>query len=112
LNTQDHPAHIGDTVAMFVSGVGQTTPAGVDGSIPQAAGGTPVLPIIVQASAIANVTYAGNAPGLISGATQVNFQIPPLNPVGAGPPYPVAIGLSVGETSAVSLGLGPVVWVK
>jgi uncharacterized protein (TIGR03437 family) len=35
VNSQDHPAHVGDTVAMFVSGVGQTNPPGVDGAIPK-----------------------------------------------------------------------------
>jgi uncharacterized protein (TIGR03437 family) len=71
LNSPDHPAHFGDTVAMFVSGLGQTAPAGVDGAIPQTAGGTPELPIVVQlmslTSASAHITYAGNAPGLVSG---------------------------------------------
>jgi uncharacterized protein (TIGR03437 family) len=101
VNDENHPAHIGDTVSMFVSGVGQTTPAGVDGSIPRAAGGTPLLPIQVQLnSTFANVTYAGNAPGLVSGATQVNFQIPQMPPVGAGPPYQALIVLDVGATSS------------
>ncbi len=111
VNSAINPAHVGDTVAMFVSGVGQTNPPGVDGEIPQAAGGTPVLPITVQAAITTNVTYAGNAPGLVSGAVQVNFQIPQFNPVGAGPPYPVAIGLSVGGANTGGAG-SPAVWVE
>ena len=100
VNDENHPAHIGDIVSMFVSGVGQTTPAGVDGSIPQAAGGTPELPIKVQLnSTFANLTYAGNAPGLVSGAAQLNFQIPQISPVGAGPPHQALIVLHVGATS-------------
>jgi uncharacterized protein (TIGR03437 family) len=112
LNSQDHPAHVGDTVSMFASGVGQTNPPGVDGAIPEAAGGAPVLPIQVQLNftAYANVTYAGNAPGLISGATQVNFQIPQVNLVGAGPPYQVQIILYAG---AASSGTGePIIWIE
>jgi uncharacterized protein (TIGR03437 family) len=99
VNGQDNPAHIGDTVAMFVSGVGQTNPPGVDGAIPQAAGGTPVLPIMVQfpPSTFAKVTYAGNAPGIVSGVTQVNFQIPPIPPVGVPPSLVV---LYVGGTNS------------
>jgi uncharacterized protein (TIGR03437 family) len=82
---------------MFVSGVGQTMPAGVDGSIPQAAGDTPLLPIRVQLNfTFANITYAGSAPGLVSGAAQVNFQIPQMPPYGAGPPYPALIVLGAG----------------
>ena len=111
LNGQNNPAHIGDTVAMFVSGTGQTTPAGVDGTIPQAAGGTPVLPIMVQLNlSYAGVTYAGNAPGLVSGATQVNFQIPQINTVGPGPPYQTFVTLYAGDANS-GLG-GPVIWIE
>jgi uncharacterized protein (TIGR03437 family) len=115
VNSQDHPAAIGDFVAMFVSGVGQTNPPGVDGAIPTTAGGTPVLPITVQLQTIAApsdaiVTYAGNAPGLISGLEQVNFQIPFLVPpttfTGVGPPYQATVVLSVGGTTAG----GAVIW--
>jgi uncharacterized protein (TIGR03437 family) len=109
VNSQTNPAHVGDTVAMFVSGVGQTTPPGVDGEIAQAAGGTPVLPIRVQLNAsFANVTYAGSAPGLVSGVTQVNFQMPSMNPVGAGPPYNAMVVLYAGSTLN-SVGR-PVIW--
>jgi uncharacterized protein (TIGR03437 family) len=113
VNSSNNPAHIGDTVAMFVSGVGQTTPPGVDGEIPQAAGGTPVLPIMVQVytagvGPYANVTYAGNAPGLVSGLTQVNFQMPSVNLVGAGPLYQAQIILYVGANS--SNPAGPAIW--
>jgi uncharacterized protein (TIGR03437 family) len=113
VNGPDHLAHVGDTVAMFVSGVGQTNPPGVDGEIPQAAGGTPLLPIMVQVSPAgggpyANVTYVGNAPGLISGITQVNFQMPSVILVGPGPTYQAMITLSVGSAST-GFG-GPVIW--
>jgi uncharacterized protein (TIGR03437 family) len=83
VNDVNHPAHIGDTVSMYISGAGQTSPPGMDGAIPQTAGGAPLLPVTVQLIALGappsvNVTYAGNAPGIISGVTQVNFQIPQL----------------------------------
>jgi uncharacterized protein (TIGR03437 family) len=114
VNSQDHPAHAGDFVAMFVSGVGQTNPPGVDGAIPEAAGGTPVLPITVQLnSTFASVTYAGNAPGLVSGVTQVNFQMPSVNLIGAGPPYrppyDATVILYAGGTLN-SADNGPVIW--
>jgi uncharacterized protein (TIGR03437 family) len=113
VNGPDHLAHIGDIVAMFVSGVGQTSPPGVDGAIPQAAGGTPVLPIQVQVytagvGPYANVTYAGNAPGLVSGVTQVNFQMPPVNLVGAGPPYFAMIVLHAGGANTSMA--APFIW--
>ena len=116
VNGPNNPAHVGDTVAMFVSGVGQTTPPGVDGEIPQAAGGTPVLPITVQlmsagtSSPSGTVTYAGNAPGLVSGTVQVNFQMPSVIRVGPGPSYPAWIVLYAGETASGQFGEGPVIW--
>ena len=108
VNSPDHPAGIGDTVAMFVSGAGQTNPPGVDGEIATAAGGTPLLPIKVEletvAPANASVTYAGNAPGLVSGVVQVNFQVPylvpPMGAIGPAPPYPATMLLSVGGNAA------------
>ena len=121
MNSQNSPAHIGDTVAMFVSGLGPTTPEGVDGSIPQAAGGTPVLTILVQLNfTFANITYAGSAPGIVSGAAQVNFQIPQMPPSGAGPPYQALIVLDVGATSTGTItsvegnvsGDAPYLWFK
>jgi uncharacterized protein (TIGR03437 family) len=48
----------------------------------------------------ANVTYAGNAPGLVSGVTQVNFQIPQMLNFGAGPPYQALMVLTVGTASS------------
>jgi uncharacterized protein (TIGR03437 family) len=98
VNGPKNPAHIGDTLAMFVSGVGQTNPPGVDGEIPETSGGKPVLPIRVQLnlSTFANVTYAGNAPGLVSGVAQVNFQLPQFNQTGVGPPYQALVVLYAG----------------
>ncbi len=103
INSQTNPAHIGDTLSMWVSGVGQTNPPGVDGLIPTAAGGTPLLPVTVQVQSVSNVvnatvTYAGNAPGLVSGVAQVNFQMPSVTPVGPGPPYMTTVVLLVGAT--------------
>ena len=116
VNGPSNPTHIGDTVAMFVSGVGQTNPAGVDGEIPQAAGGTPLLPITVQLNfhsmPYADVTYAGNAPGLVSGAVQVNFQHTTNRICGRGRRIQVPVVLDVGGTSAEWRPLGPVVWIR
>jgi uncharacterized protein (TIGR03437 family) len=102
VNSPEHPAHVGDFLAMFVSGVGQVSPPGIDGAIADSAGGTPVLPISVAVGSAgipvnANVTYAGNAPGLITGVAQVNFQMPDVNPVGTSPFF-AFVNLYVGAT--------------
>jgi uncharacterized protein (TIGR03437 family) len=101
VNDPDNPAHTGETVSMFVSGVGQTIPAGMDDSIPQAAGHPPVLPVLVQLNfTFANVTYAGDAPGLVSGVTQVNFQVPQMANYSPGPPYQALMVLTAGTASS------------
>ncbi len=115
VNSPAHPAHAGDTVSIYVSGTGQTDPAGVDGAIPTAAGGTPVLPITVivtGANAVASVTYAGWAPSLVSGVTQVNFQVPSFVPGGPGPPYYVPVVVCAGGTCSDTFGSlpGPGIW--
>lgn len=118
-NTQMNPAHAGDFLSIWASGLGQTNPPGVDGAIPTAAGGTPLLPIILQLATVqspnleipgptppppvsATVLYAGNAPGLVSGVTQINFELPVLplplpseTPV-FGPPYAATVTLTAG----------------
>ena len=120
LNSESNPAHIGDLVSMWISGAGQTSPPGVDGAIPSAPGGTPVAPISLQAQTtnniglsnapgpiLAPIIYAGNSPGLVSGITQVNFQVPQLSgpygllgPLPYPPPYNATLTLSVPGATA------------
>ncbi|MBV9769647.1 MAG: SBBP repeat-containing protein [Bryobacterales bacterium] len=112
VNGPDHPAHVGDTVAMFISGAGAMNPGAVDGQIPQAAQSTAALPITVQLETstfpYADITYAGEAPGLVSGAVQVNFLVPPTN-TAPGAAYEAGIVLSVGENYT---GPGAALWLQ
>jgi len=84
-NSQQNPAKAGSVVTIYATGTGGTSPAGEDGK--QA--GLPlkytVLPISItidgQAggtlySEAAQVLYAGSAPYLVEGTTQINFRIP------------------------------------
>jgi uncharacterized protein (TIGR03437 family) len=102
VNSPNNPAHAGDIVAMFVSGAGQMMPAGQDGDVPLTGERKPVLPVAVQIAnsggyplVPAEITYAGEAPGLVSGALQVNFQIPDLY-IGPYAPYGRGV-LKVGD---------------
>jgi hypothetical protein len=96
----------------------------VDGAIPTAAGGTPLAAITLQAATVQSpnisfgappapvnvqVLYAGNAPGLVSGVAQINFQMPDLPPPApfstpfsgpSGPPYAASLTITVGQASA------------
>jgi uncharacterized protein (TIGR03437 family) len=64
---------------MYVSGLGVTTPLSLDGLVTTVAPlPVPVLPVMVfLAGGIVPAQFVGAAPGLISGITQINVQIPP-----------------------------------
>jgi uncharacterized protein (TIGR03437 family) len=116
-NSQTNPAHAGDYLSIWASGLGQTNPPSIDGAIPTAAGGAPLAPITLEVGTVQSpniafgvppgpvnvaVLYAGNAPGLVSGVTQINFQMPDLapplfsNPPVTGPPYAAGVTMTVG----------------
>jgi uncharacterized protein (TIGR03437 family) len=78
VNSSANPAAPGSVLVLYTTGAGQTSPAGVDGSVtgydnlPQ-----PILPVTVAIDGQpAQVLYAGAAPGLVAGVVQINVQIP------------------------------------
>jgi uncharacterized protein (TIGR03437 family) len=94
INGPNSPAHFGSVVSLYLTGEGQTTPAGVDGKPAT----VPLPQPLAQVIAFVNgqpaiVTYAGGAPGLVAGLMQLNVQIP-ANLI---QPYtgPVAVPVSV-----------------
>jgi uncharacterized protein (TIGR03437 family) len=77
LNGAGNGAAIDTVVAIYATGMGQTDPQGVDGAIPSTVLPKPTLPAsVLIGNSEAVVTYAGAAPGLVSGAMQVNARIP------------------------------------
>jgi uncharacterized protein (TIGR03437 family) len=76
-NSAAHPANAGDYVELFLTGTGQTSPAGVDGQ-PYTGLATCVLtPVTVTIGGKSVVPqYCGGVPGVVPGLTQVNVQIP------------------------------------
>jgi uncharacterized protein (TIGR03437 family) len=88
LNSPQNPAQPGSTVALFGTGGGQTVPPSVAGEITplllRKLASTPQIqignrkPLIVQ--------WAGAAPGLVSGVTQINVTLPDVIPVMPGYP--------------------------
>lgn len=78
-NSRSRPAEAGSWVALFLTGEGQTVPAGVDGAIAGDAPPTPALPVraLIDGQYEAEVLYAGGASTLVAGVTQVNVRIPP-----------------------------------
>lgn len=95
INTPANPAPAGSVIVLFATGAGQTSPAGEDGKVNPL-----VLPLPTPANKVrvfiagseAEILYAGNAPGLVHGALQVNARIPANTPAGAFIPLVLEVG--------------------
>jgi uncharacterized protein (TIGR03437 family) len=86
----------GSVVSVYMTGEGQTSPAGVTGAIAPVNVPAPWKQPLLKATATigglpAPVQYYGSAPGEISGVMQVNVQIPANAPSGA---LPIVITLT------------------
>ena len=77
VNSAANAAALGSVISIYATGEGQTSPAGVTGSVAGSVSKTPVLPVTVTIGGVgAVVQYAGSAPGLVSGVLQVNAVVP------------------------------------
>jgi uncharacterized protein (TIGR03437 family) len=77
LNTPENPAEKGSIVVLYGTGEGRTTPDGVDGKVTGEPLPRPQLRILAQVDGrVAEVLYAGGAPGLVAGVLQMNVRIP------------------------------------
>jgi uncharacterized protein (TIGR03437 family) len=78
-NNAATPAAAGSAVILYMTGLGQTTPGGVDGFVnldPNSLA-RPVLSVTAEIGGLpATVLYAGNAMDIVSGVTQVNLMVP------------------------------------
>ncbi len=93
VNSADHPAKLGTVIVVYVTGLGQTSPPSADGLVSSAPLTSLIAPVSVFLPGM-QVTpqYAGAAPGLIAGISQVNVFLPTnLNP-GTGGATSIAIG--------------------
>jgi uncharacterized protein (TIGR03437 family) len=107
VNSPNNPAQPGSTVMLFGTGGGQTSPASTAGEVtplglrplvttPQAA-----IISISQMPAL-NVEYAGAAPALVSGVTQINVTLPATIPLADGYP-PGTLPLQVADSPIVTI---------
>ena len=106
VNGPAHPAKVGSYISLWLTGAGQTNPAGVDGQP-----GAAPLP---QPAAAVSVTiggrsvtpqYAGQAPYAVAGVMQINAQIPNGTQAGNAVPVVVQVG-SVSTQAGVTIALG------
>ncbi len=95
INGAGKPAKAGDYVTLYITGAGQTNPAGVDGSVNADPYPLPVASVKVTIGGQnATVNFAGGAPGSVAGVIQVNAQIPAGTTPGPAVPVVVQVGTS------------------
>lgn len=95
----DNPAHPGDIVILYVTGLGQTVPPLRNGEIPQSA--QPIvdesqLQVLLDGTAVpaANLLYAGTAPKYC-GLYQINLRLP--DDVGPDPQIRIGMGSQMSQ---------------
>jgi uncharacterized protein (TIGR03437 family) len=93
-NSPKNPAKRGSVVAFFGTGGGATNPPGVTGGIwPSRPLAHLMPPVTVQIGGVdADVSYAGSAPGQVSGIFQINVRVPDSLSPSTGQPIVVTIG--------------------
>jgi uncharacterized protein (TIGR03437 family) len=93
VNGPSNPAVPGSTIIAYGTGLGKTSPACDDGEIYNDNLSSLPMPVLSVTATVGNlnavVQYAGQAPGFISGAEQINIVVPANAP--AGPAIPVTI---------------------
>jgi uncharacterized protein (TIGR03437 family) len=81
-NSPSNPANKGDTIVVYLTGEGQTTPPGVTGKVTTVSSTPPLTPAPLLRPSVtigaqpADFTFAGEAPGFVSGVMQLNVVIP------------------------------------
>jgi uncharacterized protein (TIGR03437 family) len=94
INGPNNPEQRGNVIVLYATGMGQTSPGGTTGRIMAGADlRRPLAPVTVRIGGqVAEVQYAGSAPGLVAGAVQINARIPQNSIIGPNVPVQVQIG--------------------
>jgi uncharacterized protein (TIGR03437 family) len=104
-NTAATPAAPGSYVTFYLTGEGQTSPPGSDGTVATSTANVALSVTILIAGRTAQLLYAGSAPGNVNGFAQINAVIPADMQYGGNLPLTVQIGgisSQTGVTLAVS----------
>ena len=104
VNGPSSPAVKNTSVVLFATGEGATNPPGITGMVIPADPAQLKHPVSAVSATIggvpAVVQYAGSAPGLVSGAFQVNLLIPDTAPSGAAVPVLLTVGTASSQGRA------------
>jgi len=99
------PSGSNTIVTLFLTGAGQTSPAGSDGQIQGNVTASPILPISVKIGGLpAMVMAVSGAPGQIAGITQIQAQIPAGVQAGLAVPVVVQVGNAASQQATISIG--------
>lgn len=102
-NSRVNPARLGSIIAFWATGTGMTDTPSVDGLLTPPVPGqplskTPVRVLFAQISG--EMQYAGAAPGMVAGVTQINVRLPDTLPPGTTPEaVPISIRMGDGVAS-------------
>jgi uncharacterized protein (TIGR03437 family) len=106
VNSSSNPAAPGSIVSVYMTGTGALAPAIPDGSpgpltapFPMPVAGVSAL----MGGQVASILFAGQAPGFIAGATQVNMQVPQNAPVGDAVPVTIYAGPYVSQSVTIAV---------
>jgi uncharacterized protein (TIGR03437 family) len=105
VNSSSNPAARGDVVVLYLTGEGDTSPAGVTGKVTTVdltpghplTPGPLLTPSVTIGGQPANWTFAGEAPGFVSGVMQLNVVVP-TNISAGNQPVVVTIGGNSSQT--------------
>lgn len=98
LNSAEVPAPPDSIITLWATGAGQTDPPATDGTVTGGALPQPTQPVTVRIGGLlAEVLYAGAAPGLVAGVVQVNARLPRELTAG---PAPVLVFVGDAPTQA------------
>ena len=75
------PAAPGETIVVYATGLGATSPALIPGQVPAVAASLATLPVVTIGGTAATVAFAGAVPGT-AGVYQINVQVPSTAPNG------------------------------
>lgn len=98
-NSARNPAARGSVAALYATGDGQTSPAGITGSVSMYARvadyPAPRRKVrVTVGGAPAEIVWAGEAPHTVAGLLQVNFRVPAKSPAGDAIPIVLTVGES------------------
>jgi uncharacterized protein (TIGR03437 family) len=110
-NNTGNPAQPGALVSFYLTGVGFTTPAGVDGTLATAPSSIDA-PVAVTIGGIpAAVSYAGSVPGKVTGFARIDVTVPPNLPYGGDVPLFVQVGNVTSQAGlTVAMAGSPAPW--